>query len=296
MALLLIFKIKPTKLFMKKLFLLLLLVFCLQITYCQDTINNLNEVVLIRKESNRKEMVAILKKIKYNLKENYEQRDINYLTNHFTLKDNKDTLVNRKILNSLNIKMLSKDNIRWMLNDDSRNSFYRDTSPYARFEPQVNDDYHRFALSMFYYSLNVIDFDFFNMNNNYKYEILKNDDITTVKFTASKYHTGYFTFNTKNYKLIRILFMNTKPYEYYHWGRYGDEQSPLEFDSKWTYNKVTIKLDFTETDTGKLLLANLDAMEDITNFKFTRYNESKRIIDKDINLKFYTTLQMKIIQ
>ncbi|MNQ38502.1 hypothetical protein D3C85_520840 [compost metagenome] len=280
---------------MEKLCLSLILILCFQMIYSQDTINNLNEVTVVRKESNRKEMIAILKKIKYNLRENYGVGDTNYLINHFVLKDNKDTLVNRRMLNSLNIKVLSKNNIRWMLNDDSRNSFHKDTSPYARFEPQVHDDYNRFALSIFYYSLNVIDFDFFNMSNNYKYEILKNDDITTVKFTASKYHTGYFTFNTENYNLIRIVFMNTKPYEYYHWGRYGNEQSPLEFNSKWTYNKVTIKLDFTETDKGNLLLSNLDAMEDIINFEFTRYNESKRIIDKDINLKFYTTLQMKII-
>ncbi|TRX08435.1 hypothetical protein FNW12_04115 [Flavobacterium gawalongense] len=281
---------------MKKLYLSLTLIFCLQITYSQDTINNLKEVIIGQKESNRKEMIAILKKIKYNLRENYEQGNINYLTNHFALKDNKDTLVNRKMLNSLNIKVLSKDNIRWMLNDDPNNSFHIDISPYTRFEPQVNDDYHTFALLIYHDSMQVIDFDFFNINNNYNYEISKVDDITTVKFTAHKYYTGYFTFNNKSYNLIRIVFMNTKPYNYYRWSHIGNEQSPLEFNSKWTYNKVTIKLDFTQTDRGKLLLANLDAMQELINFEFTRYNESKRIIDKDINLKFYTTLQMKIIQ
>ncbi|TRX08570.1 hypothetical protein [Flavobacterium gawalongense] len=281
---------------MKKLHFSLILIFCFQINYSQDTINNLKEVVVVRKESNRKEMIAILKKIKYNLRENYEQGNINYLTNHFALKDNKDTLVNRKMLNSLNIKVLSKDNIRWMLNDDPNNSFHIDISPYTRFEPQVNDDYHTFALLIYHDSMQVIDFDFFNINNNYNYEISKVDDITTVKFTAHKYYTGYFTFNNKSYNLIRIVFMNTKPYNYYRWSHIGNEQSPLEFNSKWTYNKVTIKLDFTQTDRGKLLLANLDAMQELINFEFTRYNESKRIIDKDINLKFYTTLQMKIIQ
>lgn len=202
--------------YLKNFILVFIMLSIIQTTYSQDTINNLNEVTVVRKESNRKEMIAILKKIKYNLRENYKQGNINYLTNHFALKDYRDTLVNRRMLNTSNIKVLSKNNIRWMLNDDSRNSFHKDTSPYARFEPQVHDDYNRFALSIFYYSLNVIDFDFFNMSNNYKYEILKNDDITTVKFTASKYHTGYFTFNTENYNLIRIVFMNTKPYEYYH--------------------------------------------------------------------------------
>lgn len=280
---------------MEKLCLSLILILCFQMIYGQDTINNLNEVIVVRKESNRKEMIAILKKIKYNLRENYEQQDVNYLTNHFALKDNKDTLVNRRMLNTLNIKVLSTDNIRWMLNDDPKNSFHIDISPYARFEPQVNDDYHSFALLIYFDSMQVIDFDFFNINNNYIYKISKFDDITTVKFTAHKYYSGYFTFNNKSYNLIRIVFMNTKPYNYYRWGRYGNEQSPLEFNSKWTYNKVTIKLDFTETDKGNLLLSNLDAMEDIINFEFTRYNESKRIIDKDINLRFYTTLQMKII-
>lgn len=278
---------------MKKLYLSLILIFCLQITYSQDTINNLNEVVVIRKESNRKEMIAILKKIKYNLRENYEQGNVNYLTNHFAIKDNKDTLINRRMLNSLNIKVLSKNNIKWMLNNDSNNSFNADISAYSRFEPEITED-HWFAFLTYYNSLNVIDFDFFNISNNYKYQISKDSDITTVKFTASRFHSGYFTFNNKNYNLIRIAFMNTKPYDFYVYGWQGNDKH-LEFTTKWKYNKEIIKLDFTETDSEKLLLANLDAMQELINFDFTRYNESKRIIDKDINLKFYTTLQMKII-
>ena len=294
MALLLIFKIKPTKLFMKKLFLLLLLVFCLQITYCQDTINNLNEVVVIRKESNRKEILAILKKIKYNLRENYEQGNVNYLTNHFAIKDNKDTLINRRMLNSLNIKVLSKNNIQWMLNNDFSNSFNADISAYSRFEPEITED-HWFAFLIYYNSLNVVDFDFFNISNDYKYQISKDTDITTIKFTASKFHSGYFTFNNKNYNLIRIAFMNTKPYDFYVYGWQGNEKH-LEFTTKWKYYKEIIKLDFTETKRGKLLLANLDGMQELINFEFKRYNESKTMIDNGINMKFYTTLQMKIIQ
>lgn len=294
MALLLIFKIKPTELFMKKLYLSLLLVFCLQITYCQDTINNLNEVVVIRKESNRKEILAILKKIKYNLRENYEQGNVNYLTNHFAIKDNKDTLINRRMLNSLNIKVLSKNNIQWMLNNDFSNSFNADISAYSRFEPEITED-HWFAFLIYYNSLNVLDFDFFNISNDYKYQISKDTDITTIKFTASKFHSGYFTFNNKNYNLIRIAFMNTKPYDFYVYGWQGNEKH-LEFTTKWKYYKEIIKLDFIETKRGKLLLANLDAMQELINFEFKRYNESKTMIDNGINMKFYTTLQMKIIQ
>lgn len=279
---------------MKKLHLSLILIFCLQITYSQDTIDNLKEVIVLRKESNRKEMIAILKKIKYNLRENYEQGDTKYLTNHFVLKDNNDTLVNRRMLNTLKIKVLSKKNIQWMLNNDSNKSFNTDISPFSRFEPEITED-HWFAFLSYYDSLNVIDFDFFDISNNYKYQISKNTNITTVKFTSSRFHSGYFTFKNNNYNLIRVVFMNTKPYNFYVYGWQGNERH-LEFSTKWKYNKEIIKLDFTETDKGKLLLANLDAMEDITNFEFTRYNESKRIIDKDINLKFHTTLQMKIIQ
>ncbi|TRX08433.1 hypothetical protein FNW12_04105 [Flavobacterium gawalongense] len=278
---------------MKKLYLSLTLIFCLQITYSQDTINNLKEVIIGQKESNRKEMIAILKKIKYNLRENYEQRDINYLTNHFVLKDNKDTLVNRRMLNTLNIKVLSKNNIQWMLNNDSNKSFNTDISAYSRFEPEITED-HWFAFLAYYDSLNVIDFDFFNISNNYKYQISKDTDITTVKFTASRFHSGYFTFSNNNYNLIRIVFMNTKPYNFYVYGWQGNERH-LEFTTKWKYNKEIIKLDFTETNNGKLLLVKLDAMEELTNFEFKRYNDSKRIIDNGINMKFYSTLQMKII-
>ncbi|MFV5690855.1 hypothetical protein ACM55K_02385 [Flavobacterium sp. LT1R49] len=216
------------------------------------------------------------------------------MTNHFVLKDNKDTLVNRKMLNTLNIKVLSKNNIQWMLNNDSNNSFNADISAYSRFEPEITED-HWFAFLTYYNSLNVVDFDFFNISNDYKYQISKDTDITTVKFTASRFHSGYFTFNNKNYNLIRIAFMNTKPYDFYVYGWQGNEQH-LEFTTKWKYYKEIIKLDFIETKRGKLLLVNLDAMQELINFEFKRYNESKRIIDNGINMKFYTTLQMKIIQ
>ena len=273
---------------MKKLYLSLILILCLQITYSQDTINNLKEVVIEKKGSIKKEIASIIKKIKYNLRENYEAENVNYFIKHFSLKDKRDTLVNRKIFNNFKIKILSQNYISWMLSGDPHNSFHKDTSPYSEFEPS-SDDVHWLALSIFYDSLKVVDFDFFNIYNNYKYEISKVDDITTVRFTAHKYYTGYFSFNNKNYNLIRIVFMNTIPYDYYV------SDNHFEFASKWKYNKVTIKLDFMETNKGKLLLANLDAMQELTNFKFTRYDYSRKIIAQDFNSKFYTTLQMKII-
>lgn len=257
-----------------------------------DTIN-LNEVI-VKKEYNRKEIKAIINKIKQNLKGNYTTDKLNYQTNHFSVKDDKDTLVNRKTINNLNAKYLNQTNIFSMLLDDPTNPFHTDTTPYSRFIPIAISSQYWLALSIFYDSLHVINFNFFENISNYTYKISKLDNVTKVTFTASRFYNGYFTFNNSNYNLIRIAFVNTKPYDYYSWGYEGNL---FEFESHWKYNKVTILLDFAETDEGKLLLTKLDAMEELTQFEFKRYlPNSKRVIDQGRNIKFYTTLNMRILE
>jgi hypothetical protein len=284
---------------MKKKYALLVLVFIVQFSFSQKKTKTLNdtiglkEVVVIKKASNKKDIEEIIKKIKRTLKENYNQGSVNYIIKHFVLKDDKDTLRNKIVQNDLNIKAFSKDNISWMLIDDPLNSFDSDTTPFQKFEPLATED-HWFALSVYYDSLKVIDFDFFNDISNFKYHISVDNDITVVSFTSYKYYKGYFSFNNKNNNLRRIAFMNTRPYDYQIFGYQGGEQS-LEFFSNWTYNKVTVKLDFGETDNGKLLLTNLDAMQEMTNFRFKRYLNPNIVLANGFGLKFYSTLKMKMI-
>lgn len=278
---------------------IVILLFIFQFCFSQETNSSkdtisLNEVV-IAKGNNRKEVIKIIEKIKKNLRENYETENVNYITNYFSLHNKTDTLVNRKMLNSLKIKTLNYRNISWMLNGDPKNPFHRDTSPYFVFEPTSSEN-HWLALSIFYDSLKVIDFDFFDINKFYKYNISISGNVTTVRFTASKYYSGYFSFNNTNYNLIRIAFKNTKPYDYYVNGHSRIIDSYLEFISQWSYNKVTILLDFTETDKGRLLLKKLDAMQELTKFKSTRFDYTNRIIAQDYNSKFYTTLNMRILE
>ncbi|MDR6845674.1 hypothetical protein [Flavobacterium granuli] len=286
---------------MKKIFLLFALIFAFQFCYSQENEINKDTIslkeVLIKKGSNRKEMKAIIKKIKYNLRENYNLGSINYLMNHFSIKDDSDTLVNSKTIKKLEIKVLSQFNIHSMLIDDPKKSFDIDTSPYARFEPNISNNDHLLSLSIFYNSLHVNDFDFFDMSRDYKYKISKEGDVTTVTFIATRFYSGYFSFNNINYNLIRIAFKNTKPYDYYSWGYQGiSSESGFEFESQWKYNKVTVLLDFIETDKGRLLLKKMDAMEELTQFEFKRHlSNSKRVIDQDRNIKFYTTLSMRIL-
>lgn len=276
---------------MKKTYLIALLFFGLQNSYCQDTIH-LKDVAISDKKSNRKEIKTILEKIRYNLRKNYNLGNVDYASKHFSVKDNSDTLVNRVMLNHLDIKVLDQFYIHYMLLDDPKNPFHTDTSPYFNYQPH-SDSW--LSLSIFYDSLHVIDFDFFHLSYNYKYEISKIDDVTTVQFTADKYFCGYFTFNNKNFNLIRIAFKNTKPYKCY------SDSSPRnsiykQFESEWNYNKVTILLDFKEIDNGRLLLEKLSAMQELTNFAYRRYGVNNTIIAQDPNSKFYTTLSMRLIE
>jgi hypothetical protein len=275
---------------MKKTYLLVFFLFALQNSYCQDTIH-LKDVAISKKMSNKKEIKTILEKIRYNLRKNYNLGYVDYATKHFSVKDNSDTLVNRTMVNHLDIETLDQFYIHYMLLDDPKNPFHTDTSPYLNYQPYNNP---WLSLSIFYDSLHVIDFDFFHLSYNYKYEISKIDNVTTVQFTANKYFCGYFTFNNKNYNLIRIAFKNTKPYMYYV------DSSPKgfnpEFESEWNYKKVTILVDFKEMDNGRLLLKKLDAMQLLTNFKYCRYNVNHNLIAQDTNSKFYTTLSMRLLE
>ena len=71
----------------------------------------------------------------------------------------------------------------------------------------------------------------------------------------------------------------------------------FEFKSQWKYNRVTVLLNFITTQEGKLLLSKLNAMQELTQFQFKRYlPDSNRVIDQDRNIKFYTTLNMRILK
>lgn len=285
---------------MKKLYPLFVLLFIFQFCFSQektivrDTIG-LNEVI-IKKELNSKPILAIIKKIKFNLRNNYNLGTLNYLTEHFSVKDDKDTLMNRKMINNLDLKILSQSNIKSLLLNSPNNPFHTDTSPYSRFQTSASNSDYWLALSIFYSSLKVIDFDFFDTKRSYKYKISREEKITTVTFTSDQYYSGYFSFNNTNYNLIRIAFKNTNPYDYYSWG-HQNNSSDFEFKSKWKYNRMTVLLDFGETEAGRLLLKKLDAMEELTQFEFKRYStESNRVIDQDRNIKFYTYLNMRLLE
>lgn len=272
---------------MKKTYLIALLFFGLQNSYCQDTIH-LKDVAISDKKSNRKEIKTILEKIRYNLRKNYNLGNVDYASKHFSVKDNSDTLVNRVMLNHLDIKVLDQFYIHYMLLDDPKNPFHTNTSPYLNYQPDNNP---WLSLSIFYDSLHVIDFDFFHLSYNYKYEISKIGDVTTVQFTADKYFCGYFTFNNKTFNIIRIAFKNTKPYMYYVHSYLEYKQ----FESEWNYNKITVLLDFKELNNGRLLLKKLRAMQELTNFAYKKYGVNNTIIAQDTISKFYTTLSMQLI-
>jgi hypothetical protein len=283
---------------MKKVYCLFVFVLCFQSLYSQvnvkkDSIEELKEVIIINNSSNRNRMKLILKNIKKSLNDNYFQERVNYYTKHFCVKNGNDTLVNKVLINQLILKRLTDKNIENLMLNDPKNTFHTDVSPFARFEPQTQTK-HFFGLSIFYASLGVSDFVFFDISKNYKYKIIEEEYITTIKFTGSKYYSGYFIFNNTNYNLKRVIFINASPYDSYFWGDQANYRK--EFVSNWKFNKVIIKLDFIELKDNRFVLSNLDAMQEITNYEFKRYNESNTIIDSGWDLKFYTTLQMKIAE
>jgi hypothetical protein len=264
--------------------------------YAQETSITKDTPPLVTKSSNKKLVRLFVKQIKKNLWANYNVGTAKYQINHLSIKDGKDTLVNRVTLNNLDLRPLTEVNLKKLFFNDPSNPFQIDTSPHDRFE-LTETKIHWLALSLFYDSLHVLDFDFFNNISKYDYEINQEGLITTISFKAARYYTGYFSFNNKNYNLIRVAFKNTKPYDYYV--DYGFQQysSNIEFESHWKYNKVTILLDFKETDKGTLLLTKLDAMQELTQFEFKRYLAySKNAIDQDKNIKFYTILKMRILE
>ena len=272
---------------MKKPIFYLLILFSLQTGFAQDTIVHLKAV-----DVKNIKIATILKKIKYELRENYSQENTDYFIKQFSIRDNIDTLVDRKNSKKLNLKTLDKRNLQLMLTGNKQDPFHNDTSSYFAYEPTVTED-HWLALSIYYDSMKVIDFDFFNtINYHYNYEIIKDDEnSTTVKFSADRYYTGYFTYNNKNFHLIRIAFKNTKPYYYS-----VISMRSSEFISQWKYNNVTIKLDFKDDIHDKLFLDNLDAMQELTNFYCKRFDDQGKKISQFEDLSFYSTLSMRFIQ
>lgn len=259
-----------------------------------DTIG-LHEVIVPR-DINRKEMKIILKNIRYNLIYNYHQGyNKNYQTNLLSIKNDSDTLVNSKKINNMDVKNLSQSNLERLFLYTPNNSFKMYILPYSKFETEDSKSNHWLALSIFYDSLHVLNFDFFDLSWNYKYKMIKVGNVTTVYFKANKYFSGDFSFNNTNYRLIQIDFKNSSPYNFNQYG-YQNNSSEYEFESHWIYNKVSFQLNFKETHEGKLIVEKLDAMQEITQFKYKRYLPNpQRVIDQDKNIKFYTTLNMRLL-
>jgi hypothetical protein len=266
-----------------------------QVNYAQDSLktNSLDEVKITKKIS-KKVVKGIIGKILDNLRNNYETDSRNYHIKHFSVKNNNDTLINKAKPVFFKIKNLTQKNIAEELRGNYSNSFYVDVSPYSSYEPDL-DSTHWLAMSIFYDSMKVIDFDFFKYFSTYDYTLIDNGESKTIKFYAKLYYEGYFTYD-KNYNIQRIIFKSTKKYDYYVLGHVKNPQNYLEFKSDWEYNKVAIKLDFEITSSNKLLLSSLSSMQELTNFKYSRFNEFGRRIGGDSGIKFYTTFQMNLLK
>lgn len=254
----------------------------------------LNEVV-VQKEISRRKIKEILKKINYNLKNNYYLGTKNYTTEYSTIKNSKDTLLNHKGLLNLDTYILHQKNLENLFLNSSNILFNKSITAFSRFEPS-NSANNWLALSLFYDSLHVLNFDFFDINWGYKYKIVTVGNVSTVKFTASKYFTGQFSFDKLSYNLIQIDFHNTNPY-YYNIHGLANDLIGIEFESKWKYNKVSIQLDFKEILNNKLVIEKVNAMQELTEFQFKRYSiDSKSVIDRSKNISFTCNLKMKFLE
>jgi hypothetical protein len=272
------------------------MIFCLHLTYSQDSlkINQLEDVTISKKVS-KKTIRSIISKILINLKNNYETDSYNYFTKHISVKDYRDTLVNKVKPISFQIKNLTKKNVNEVFRGNYSNSCFIDVSPYFDYESQFDTTNHWLAMSIFNDSMKVIDFNFFNYISDYEYILTQDGDLRTIRFNGSSLYEGYFTYD-RNYNINRIIFKNSGRNNFGTTGHSSEYKDGLEFKSNWVYNKEAMKLDFEVTEKGKLLLSSLSAFQEITNFKYTRYSTDGQRVSGDSHVKFYTTFQMNLLK
>lgn len=256
--------------------------------YCQDSIRNLKEVIILGTSENS--VKEIIKNIKKSCKKNFEFGEKLYHVDQFSILNNNDTILNTS--KEVNFFIKSLDNNYTKKNIVNENNL--DFKKVDFFNKYKNDkDSPTFWLSEVLYrkNFNVLRFDFFNNLSDYTFEINYNEDRINIHFKSVEMYEGYFVCDSRNFNLIMISFKNSIPYPFYVSENDNGKKISLK---KWNYKIESTYIEFENNNTNQFFIKNLTSTEEINNYTFEKYNKKGDTIYSEGPYNFISTLNVNL--
>jgi len=252
----------------------------------QDSIRNLNEVMVYG--SNKNNVKKILKKIKKSCINNYEFEERLYQVSEISIMDQNDTLIRKNKEIQLFVKSLnnnfSKNDIQDEKNIDFKSIFF---SKYINIK-----DSPLFWISEALYrkNLNILNFDFFNNISSYDYEIIYCENKIKVQFKSKELYNGYFICDNQNYNLIEISFKNSTPYPFFV---SSSKNGKKESVKNWKYEIENTLIEFGN-NISKFYIKSIFTNEVINNYTFEKFDKKEDTIFQEGPFQFTSILNLQV--
>lgn len=270
---------------MKK-YILLITVFFLGLnSYSQIDDTDMEEMVIER--ISKKNIVDIIEDIKKQTYKNYSGDNAKYTITQEAYLDKTDTLIHINSFYDISMDLKSKK-INKVKTTNPKNKEYHKEAFFSRY---TNNDSPLYWLTevILRKNINIPELDFLNNINDYQYIRTTEKGITTITFFTEDYYEGFFKYDQK-YNLLEIEFYLTKPYPIDHSQVNNGKQL---FVKNWILNAEVVRIKFKKDKNGKIYIDRLTAYEEMRDYNFEKYDSKGKIIIKDNNLNFNSSLIIK---
>ncbi len=167
------------------------------------------EEIVIDKLS-RTSIIDIIKKVRNQMYNNYDNNNYNYLVNHKASINDTAQLLQSQTVFDVSINLKSKK-INKSIVKDSRNTVAMDTVFFNRYSGNDSPMYWLTEVVIRKY-VNVPELDFFNNFKDYSFERKRTaDGQYIIEFYSEQFYEGYFQYD-KNFNLKKMEFVLLKPY------------------------------------------------------------------------------------
>lgn len=245
------------------------------------------EEIVIDKLS-RTSIIDIIKKVRNQMYNNYDNNNYNYLVNHKASINDTAQLLQSQTVFDVSINLKSKK-INKSIVKDSRNTVAMDTVFFNRYSGNDSPMYWLTEVVIRKY-VNVPELDFFNNFKDYSFERKRTaDGQYIIEFYSEQFYEGYFQYD-KNFNLKKMEFVLLKPYIIDH---SQSKNGKFMFEKNWIYKKENVSITFDTSKDGKNFVDELKASEEIQDYNFTRFDSKGGVVIKDIDLDFRSNLIFK---
>lgn len=257
----------------------------MNISLGQDTLK-LKEVVVVKSyKSNAKK---IFKKIKKQLKNNFETTERKYRINEISIYNQKDTLIYKDAHYNFNIKSLD-DNFSKKIIEDEENIIFRNENFFKKYNEFRDSPEFWISNILYIKSLKVLNYDILKNYSKYELDISYDDDVIYVKFHSTDMYSGYLICDRNTFNIKKIFFKNSIQYPFTQLFSDNGKKKGLK---SWNYLVESLTIEFETNQLNQLYIKSFSNNEVINDYFYERYDKKDEVIFKEGPFNFNSTVKI----